>query len=46
MNEDNNNIDTENESIIENTSPVEQNNNSKNDEASIFRTLTFFLFLA
>ena len=44
MNEDNN-IDTNNESKIENNSPVEQNNNSKNDEASIFRTLTFFLFL-
>jgi len=45
MNENNSNIDTDNKNEIVNDSPAEQNNNSENESMSIFRILTFFLFL-
>ena len=45
MNENNTDINTDNESIIVNDSPDYQNANSENEGSSVFRTLTFFLFL-
>ncbi|RLD08806.1 MAG: EpsI family protein [Chlamydiae bacterium] len=45
MNEENDTLDTKIESEIETGPSDEQNNNAEENDASIFRTLTFFLFL-